>query len=121
MRLVTEDTWTEIDVPDLFPDGDEVTEFSGSEATLSLRMFLRLTHRSHLFLDRGWAPEEVFLSRYYWFRRFVTLQSLKYGFDAGLEQQAFQILEYPFPECEVDWSVLEGIENRISKGDDRDG
>jgi hypothetical protein len=53
--------------------------------------------------------ETTFYNRYYWFRRFATLSRLKYGEDAGIEQQVFQLLEYP--ECDPDWFLVEKIHN----------
>lgn len=76
----------------------------------SLRIFLTLTEFAEKFLEAGWSAESIFWSRYYWFRRFVVRQAEARGSDSGLEQQAFKILEQPFPACSPDWSVLESVE-----------
>lgn len=50
----------------------------------------------------------LFYNRYYWFKRFVNQRATVHGYDAGLEQQAFKLLEAA-PE-DVDWSVLEALD-----------
>ncbi len=52
-------------------------------------------------------PENAFYNRYFWFRRFATLQQ-KRGSDAGLEQQVFQMLEHA--DLDLDWELLEQID-----------
>jgi hypothetical protein len=54
----------------------------------------------------------VFYNKYFWFMRFVRLYALAYGPDAGMEQQAFQLLEAA--EFEIDWSVIEEIESEVA-------
>jgi len=49
-------------------------------------------------------PKTAFYNRYFWFKRFATLKQQKDGYDAGLEQQAFQLLEYS--ELDLDWELL---------------
>ena len=49
-------------------------------------------------------PERLFYNRYFWFLRFATLRQAAHGPDAGLEQQAFKMLEYP--EFDVDFQVV---------------
>jgi hypothetical protein len=68
-----------------------------------------LTEQSESFSDQ-YDPESIFWSRYYWFLRFVHVVQGRQGADAGLEQQAFQILEHPWPDCEPDWNNLEAVE-----------
>jgi len=62
------------------------------------------------FVERGSSAEEVFWSRYFWFCLYVKIRLVTDGFDAGLEQQAFQLLEHPFPDCEPDWWQLEIVD-----------
>jgi hypothetical protein len=50
----------------------------------------------------------LFYNQYYWFKRFVCERDAARGHDAGLEQQAFQLLESA-PD-DVDWSVIEAID-----------
>jgi hypothetical protein len=110
MGLVSEEALADTDVPDTPTEGVDPDALADPEAGPSLRAFLVLTHRPHLFMGRGWTPEEVFWSRYYWFRRFVRLRVARTGPNAGLEQQAFAILEYPEPDCSPDWSDLAWVE-----------
>ena len=55
-------------------------------------------------------PEVAFYNRYFWFKRFVTLKAARDGYDAGLEQQLFSLLEQPGGD--VDWSQVERLEAR---------
>jgi len=55
-----------------------------------------------------------FYNRYYWFMTFVEKFKLKNGDDAGMEQQAFQLLE----EVEgidgtIDWAIVEQLNNQV--------
>lgn len=52
--------------------------------------------------------ENAFYNRYFWFKRFATLKQKRDGYDAGLEQQVFQLLEYA--DFEVDWALMEQLD-----------
>ena len=70
--------------------------------------YLVLTHLRKR-LPAYWQEEPLNLyNRYFWFRRFIRMYSTKYGKDAGLEQQAFQILEQSM--ADLDWQVIEAID-----------
>ena len=58
-----------------------------------LRNYLVLTEFPELLCQEGLSPPEVFWSRYYWLLRFTRAWSQVVGFDAGLEQQMFKLLE----------------------------
>jgi hypothetical protein len=58
------------------------------------------------------TSEASFYNAYYWFKRFVAECSARRGYDAGLEQQAYQMLESA-PD-DVDWSVLGEIDARLN-------
>jgi hypothetical protein len=47
-------------------------------------------------------------NRYFWFVRFVALWTAGHGPDAGLEQQAHQVLEQA--DCDVDWALIERLD-----------
>jgi hypothetical protein len=81
----------------------------------ALKFYLLLTEMPLLIADLGLSAEEVFWSRYYWLRRYARLREATIGRDAGLEQQASQILEHPDPLCDPDWSALEVIEARVER------
>ena len=55
-------------------------------------------------------PQRMFYNRYFWFRRFVTLWQAEHGENAGLEQQALQLLEYV--NVEVDWDIVGQLHER---------
>ncbi|HEV2915033.1 MAG TPA: hypothetical protein VGX92_17280 [Pyrinomonadaceae bacterium] len=52
--------------------------------------------------------EDAFYNRYFWFKRFATLKQERDGYDAGLEQQAFQLLEQA--EFDLDWALIEQLD-----------
>lgn len=53
-------------------------------------------------------PQRAFYNRYFWFRRFATLWQDTHGGDAGIEQQALQILEHV--DFDVDWALWEEVD-----------
>lgn len=87
-----------------------------STAGAALRIFLVLSQRPEIAETIGCSPETIFWSRYYWFRRFALERQASHGPDAGLEQQAFRLLEHPEPECRPDWSLLAWVEEQASRG-----
>lgn len=52
--------------------------------------------------------ESAFYNQYFWFKRFATLKQERDGYDAGLEQQVFRLLEQP--DFDLDWSLIEQID-----------
>lgn len=52
--------------------------------------------------------ESAFYNQYFWFKRFVMLKQERDGYDAGLEQQVFQLLEQP--GFALDWSLIEQLD-----------
>jgi hypothetical protein len=81
----------------------------------AFRYYLLFTHWPSLIDPEGAAlsPADIFYNRYRWFLAFAKLHQAKHGVDAGLEQQAFQLLEDA--ETEVDWTVIEAIEARVTE------
>ena len=74
--------------------------------------YLLLSHWPELVEGTETIAEKTLLyNRYYWFMRFVRAYCAQHGPDAGLEQQAFQMLEQSMTD--IDWQVVEAIENRI--------
>lgn len=55
---------------------------------------------------------DVFYNAYYWILVFAKRYQEQYGFDAGIEQETFKILERA-PE-NVDWQIVESI-NEVSQ------
>jgi hypothetical protein len=81
----------------------------------ALKFYLLLTEMPSLLGEGTFSAEQVLYSRYYWFVRFARLRQAMAGHDAGLEQQALQILEQPPTDCELDWLIVERIESAASK------
>jgi hypothetical protein len=80
----------------------------------ALKFYLLLTEMPELLAAHTFSAERLFWSRYYWFLRYVHLRQADP--DAGLEQQAMQILEHPHPACAPDWSVQEKVEAAARQG-----
>ena len=61
------------------------------------------------------TKEEVLYSQYYWLVHFKNQYFAKVGYDAGIEQQVFFLMEHLTSELDgdVDWSLLEEIENQL--------
>ena len=70
-----------------------------------LRVYVAITDGR---LGADLTAEDRLYNRYFWFRRFANAHRAKFGEDAGIEQQAFQILEYA--DCEVDLTQVERLE-----------
>lgn len=84
----------------------------------SYKYFLLFTNWPHLLTEEGIEidNELIFYSRYYWFIHFLKLYTLKKGMDAGLEQQAFRLLEESERiDVEIDWSFIEKIQRDIEE------
>lgn len=56
--------------------------------------------------------EVVFYNQYFWFKRFATLKQERDGYDAGLEQQVFQLIEQP--NFELDWELIEQLDTEAA-------
>ncbi|HWO97419.1 MAG TPA: hypothetical protein VNM45_14020 [Bacillus sp. (in: firmicutes)] len=59
--------------------------------------------------------EEILYSQYYWFVYFKNHYFSKVGYDAGIDQQAFILMENLSNELdgEIDWELIEDIENQL--------
>jgi hypothetical protein len=65
-------------------------------------------------LGRELPPDRLLYNRYYWLVRAATLSQEWRGYDAGLEQAAFRLLEQA--AVEVDWDVVARIEQDARRG-----
>lgn len=59
------------------------------------------------------SHEMAFYNRYYWFKRFVVLKQQRDGYDAGLEQQVFHLLEQV--DFDLDWTLMERLDAEASQ------
>jgi hypothetical protein len=59
----------------------------------SLRNYAVLTHCPELIFRLELTHAELFWSRYYWYTRFAREWQATEGYDAGLEQSVFKLLE----------------------------
>jgi hypothetical protein len=58
------------------------------------------------------SDEERFYNRYYWFLRMSKQQQSKFGYDASLEQQADQLVEYA--EISLDSELIVDLQKRVT-------
>ncbi|MCE9528883.1 MAG: hypothetical protein K8R36_22790 [Planctomycetales bacterium] len=74
--------------------------------------------KNYLALTQGTAgnqlsPQDRVYNRYFWFQCFRHVAEETFGSDAGIDQQATQILEHA--GCDLDWNVVERIEMSASQ------
>ena len=113
MHLVSRETLAEraLCVADIFAGLEELHSagIDDPDALAAFRNYL-LFRDPTAIVRAGLEPlnkEEQFYNKLYWFLSFARLCESLHGFDAGLRQQAFQLIEHA--ECEVDWSVVQQI------------
>ncbi|WP_372723884.1 hypothetical protein [Novipirellula sp.] len=75
-------------------------------ADRSLRNYCILTEDLELAGNLGLSESDKFWSRYYWLARFRMEWNAVAGYDAGIEQQLFQLLE----DAQVECGALPGVE-----------
>jgi len=80
----------------------------------AFRYYLAFSHQPSLLAvtPSDLDDKAVLYNRFYWFSKFVKLHTMKHGYDPGLEQQTFQLLEQA--SCQIDWSVIEDISRLVS-------
>ncbi len=75
--------------------------------------YLALTYFPNVALGDAEISEiELLYNRYYWFLKVARGQQRRHGPDAGMDQQAFQILEHA--GIEFDWDEVQKIEQRVA-------
>jgi hypothetical protein len=79
-------------------------EIEPGETGEALAWSLLFEHWPDLVPGPRLDPKTAFYNQYFWFKRFATLKQQKDGYDAGLEQQAFQLFEHS--ELDLDWELL---------------
>ena len=90
----------------------ETERFAAASDEMPLRYYLVFSEGMTERVGLGpLTPAVCFYNAYYWFKRFVAARSATRGYDAGLEQQAYQMLERA-PD-DIEWSVLGQIEVRL--------
>jgi len=69
-----------------------------------------LTYHSEKFLHV--PPLEIYYNRYYYFTRFLYFHTKEFGYDSGLEQMEFKVINEAETFLEINWSELENISNK---------
>ena len=104
------------DIGRLAASGDEAFTVDHDELYgVAFRRYLLFSRWSRLLTEAGLrlSEEGILYNSYYWMLRFSRLHALTHGYDAGIEQQAFEILAQA--SCEVDWGVIEQITSLVDK------
>ena len=53
----------------------------------------------------------AFYNSYYWILVFIKIYQARHGFDAGMEQEAFKILERA--PADIDWQLVERVNQSV--------
>jgi hypothetical protein len=102
----------------LHPNLNESNIISTEDEELSkvLKYYLFLKQfEPAIIANSTFTYEEILYSQYYWFFTFKEQYSTKVGYDGGMDQQAFLLIKRLCDELEgeVDWGLIEEIENRF--------
>lgn len=88
-------------------------DFEDEHLQSLLNCYLLLTKHPDIVFEHlpGISKKDLLYNRYYQFIKFKKEYRATHGDDAGMEQQAFQLLEEIERELEdgIDWSVIEEI------------
>lgn len=96
-----------------------IDEIGTIESVESNNEKLIISHRNYILLEK--FPEKfgnetslnLYYNKYYHFLMFSILSQKTNGFDAGIEQQEFKILEQGEQFENIDWAIIERISNTI--------
>jgi len=77
-----------------------------------LKIYYLLSFQPSLFSAK-YSDHQIFYSRYYYFLSFAEKCKNIHGEDAGLDQQVFKLLEEGESIGNIDWSVVENLNNRV--------
>lgn len=86
----------------------------------SLRNYLLLTHKADRIVEIEKLPEvekehTVYLSRYYWLKKFLIIRGKEFGNDPGLQQLVFKILEGYSNIKGFSWDNIKKIDKMIDQ------
>ena len=111
MNLLTSNIMNKIiDVLDFF-DHAETLEDDLMQTYLKFVHVLNSEAAKIIEISSDFNMDVLFYSEYYWFTKYKNRHFELYGHDEGLEQRAFKMLENMSLENEVDWSIIEQIDN----------
>jgi hypothetical protein len=80
-----------------------------------LRNYIVLTECPELLAGVGLTEDERFWSRYHWYARFAREWQAAVGYDAGLEQSVFKLLESGVEYGTTDLEPLPEVEAAIER------
>ena len=91
-------------IPNVDLEGEEIGE--------ALAWSLLFEYWPDLLSGFSVDSENAFYNRYFWFKRFATIKQEQDGYDAGLEQQVFNLLEQP--DFDLDWPLIEQLDTEAA-------
>ncbi|WP_053365750.1 immunity 22 family protein [Bacillus sp. FJAT-27245] len=97
-------------------DLSNIITIDDEDLTKVLHYFLILKEfGQEIAAGSSFTNEQILYSQYYWFVYFKNQYISKYGYDAGMDQQAFQLIEHIAYELhdDVNWDILEQITNDL--------
>ncbi|MBV7440976.1 hypothetical protein KRX57_06045 [Weeksellaceae bacterium TAE3-ERU29] len=85
--------------------------FSDNNWSEDFQVYLFLTHLEH----KNLSINEVYINRYYWFKKFYYDYSKINGYDTGIEQQIGILLDDMANDVSnnFDWEIIEKIDNQF--------
>lgn len=96
-------------------DESNIIRLEDEGLTKLLKCFLFLQQFAEkLVADFSYTYDQVLYSQYYWFVQFKNQYFSIVGYDGGMDQQAFQLIENLCNELDgnVDWELLEAIDTQ---------
>jgi hypothetical protein len=94
------------------PDNDEYLQ-------PLMNCYLLLTHYPERIINHfpAMSQNDLLYNRYYWFVKYKNEYQARCGYDAGLEQQAFKLLEEidRVLKGEIDWAIIQKIDDELGK------
>jgi hypothetical protein len=110
MKLIDKSLFDKIVSEASFENASE-SMLTNSSFSDDLKKYLSLVQ--YPFKFNNVEPLQLYYNKYYYFLKFLVAYQELIGFDAGLEQQEFKILEEGESYPDVDWGVIESISNKL--------
>ncbi|GHH99913.1 hypothetical protein [Neobacillus kokaensis] len=87
-----------------------IIEDEGLSAILKYCLFLQ-QYALDIVTNSSFTYEDILYSEYYWFANFKNMYFSKAGYDAGIEQQEFLLMEKLSYELdgEIEWDFIEKL------------
>ncbi|MDI9881119.1 hypothetical protein [Flectobacillus longus] len=114
MKLIDNSLFDKIILESLFENVDESLLVNPSFSD-DFKKYLLIERYPSKFRDA--VPLQLYYNKYYYFLKFLVKYKKLVGFDEGLEQQEFKILEEGEIYPDIDWGEIESISNEIKNSE----